>query len=417
MTLAIALLLALSPAAYGGQDNQQKEMTKQEKEAQKQQEKEAEKRNKEAWEREKEAKKQQKKAAKEQEEAQKQQEKEARKREKEARKHQKEETPPVEAKKEEQPKEPKEPKEAKAESKKDVMPTGTPVLWKDPGDISARDLFLGPGGEEMKPDLKSVTFIERETGGFSVKYRVRDGAGKIWVVKVGSEAQPETASLRLVSAMGYVSEINYLVPCVHIQGAPPPQKKVDRCEGDGFANARFEARPEWAKRTVNWEWANNPFVGTKELKGLIILMGLLNNWDLKTPNNKIVAVKDETTGQTELRYIISDLGATFGKTGGFISHNRNQPETYAKTSFVKGVNGNLVKFAYSGKTGSLFDNITVDDAHWIGGMLSHLSDKQIGDAFRAANYDDATVQLLTSAVRGKINELVNVQGGAAASAR
>src|SRR5918912_1183363 len=172
MTLAIALLLALSPAAYGGQDNQQKEMTK------------------------------------EQEEAQKQQEKEARKREKEARKHQKEETPPVEAKKEEQPKEPKQPKEAKAESKKDVMPTGTPVLWKDPGDISARDLFLGPGGEEMKPDLKSVTFIERETGGFSVKYRVRDGAGKIWVVKVGSEAQPETASLRLVSAMGYVSEIN-----------------------------------------------------------------------------------------------------------------------------------------------------------------------------------------------------------------
>jgi hypothetical protein len=428
MILAIALLLALSPAAYGGQPQDQTEdAKKQEKEAQKQQEKENKKRNKEAWEREKAAKKQQEKAAKEQEEARKQQEKEARKREKEARKQQKEQKP-EEVKKEEKQKEPKpekvkkeeepkEPKEAKVETKKEVMPTGTPVLWKDPGDISSRDLYLGPGGEAMKPDLTSVTFIETETGGYSVKYRVRDGSGKIWVVKVGKEAQPETTSVRLLWAMGYVSEISYLVPCVHIAGAPAPRYKVERCEGDGFANARFEARPESADRTVEWEWSNNPFAGTREFKGLVILMGLLNNWDLKTSNNKIIAVKDEATGQTELQYVISDLGATFGKTGGFISHNRNQPDDYIKSGFVKGVSGNTVKFAYGGKSGSLFDNITVDDARWIGGMLARLTDKQIADAFRAANYDAATVQLLTGAVRGKINELVNLQGGSAASSR
>jgi type II secretory pathway pseudopilin PulG len=366
-TLAIILLLALSQAAYGVQD-QTDEQKQQEKAAKKQ---------------EKEAKKQQEKAAKEQQKN--------------------------EAKKDDQA-------EAKKDDKK-AMPEGTPVLWKDPGDISARDLFLGPGGEAMKPDLSSVTFIEQQTGGWSPKYRVRDGSGKIWVAKFGSEAQPETVSMRLVWAMGYVTEINYLFPCVHIKGAPTPQKKTGRCEGDGFANVRFEARPEGVKRLTEWEWSNNPFVGTRELKGLIILMGLLNNWDLKTPNNKIIQVKDETTGQTELQYIISDLGATFGKTGGFISHNRNEPDDYAKTRFVKEVSGNTVKFAYSGKSGSLFNNITVEDAKWIGEMLSRLTDKQLNDAFRAANYDQADIALLTGAVRKKINELVNIQGGSAASTR
>jgi hypothetical protein len=290
------------------------------------------------------------------------------------------------------------------------------VLWRDPGDISTRNLLLGAGGEEMKPDISNITFIKDEVGGYSAGFRVRDGAGNIWVAKLGKEAQPETASTRFVWAVGYVSEIHYLFPCVQIKGAP--DKNVERCEGKGFANVRFEARPKGVKRQgAIWSWTNNPFVGTKELKGLIVLMALLNNWDLKDDNNKLIYVPGSGGAQGEIQYIISDLGATFGKTGGFISHNRNKPDTYAKTSFVKGVSGNLVKFAYSGKSGSLFNNITVDDARWIGQMLARLSDKQLNDAFRAANYDQADIQLLTGAVRGKINELVNIQGGSAASTR
>ena len=48
-----------------------------------------------------------------------------------------------------------------------------------------------------------------------MKYHLRDGAGRNWVVKVGNEARPETAAVRLVSALGYVTGLNYLVPCVH----------------------------------------------------------------------------------------------------------------------------------------------------------------------------------------------------------
>ena len=295
----------------------------------------------------------------------------------------------------------------KHKKKEKVSPQGTPVFWQDPGDVAARDLFLGPGGEEMKPDLSSVTFMKDERGGHSTKYRVRDGAGRVWVAKLGDEAQPETAAVRLAWAVGYYTEINYLYPCVHIKNVPPLRKKFDRCEGDGFINVRFEARPKDFKRLENWSWKKNPFTGKDEFKGFIVLMGLLNNWDLKDTNNKILFVPGEN-GQNELRYIISDLGATFGKTGSFISHTRNEPEQYAKTRFITGVKGGHVQFDYHGKNSGLFDDITVEQAKWMGDLLSRLTDQQLADAFRAANFSQEDIQTLTGAVRARINELVNL---------
>ncbi|HEX8890898.1 MAG TPA: hypothetical protein VF779_17240 [Pyrinomonadaceae bacterium] len=295
----------------------------------------------------------------------------------------------------------------KSQKKEKVTPQGTPVFWQDPGDVAARDLFLGPGGEEMKPDLSSVTFIKDERGGHSTKYRVRDGAGRVWVAKLGDEAQPETAAVRLVWAVGYETEINYLYPCVHIKDTPPLRKKFDRCEGDGFINVRFEARPKGIKRLENWSWKNNPFVGKNEFKGFIVLMGLLNNWDLKDTNNKILFVPGEN-GENELRYIVSDLGATFGKTGSFISHTRNEPEQYAKTKFITGIKGGRVQFDYHGKNSGLFDDITVEQAKWMGDLLSRLTDQQLTDAFRAANFSQEDIQTLAGAVRARINMLVNL---------
>jgi hypothetical protein len=295
----------------------------------------------------------------------------------------------------------------KDDNKEKVQPTGTPVLWREPTNLESRDLLLGPGGEAMKPDLSQVTFVKDQAGGgYSTNYRVRDGKGKTWVVKFGKEAQPETAAVRLMWALGYVTEVNYLVPCVSIIGAPEPGRgSIEKCD-KGYANVKFEARPESVKRLDAWKWASNPFSGTKEFKGLIILMSLINNWDLKDDNNKILLVQG--SNGNELHYIISDLGATFGKTGGLFSRNRNSPESYAKTKFVEGVEGGRVRFAYGGKNSELFKNITVEDAKWTAALLSRLNDKQISDAFRAANYDENEVRVLTEAVRARINQLTKV---------
>src|ERR1051326_2595420 len=174
----------------------------------------------------------------------------------------------------------KESKKEKKEERKEAAAQATPVLWKEPTDIASRDLFKGPGGDAMQPDLSKVTFENAETGGYSVKWIVRDGSGKKWTAKLGSEAQTDTVALRLVWAAGYMTEVSYLVPCAHIAGAPKPRKEVERCEGDGYVNVRFKSRPKGVKKVDNWSWDKNPFTGTREFQGLVVMMALLNNWDL-----------------------------------------------------------------------------------------------------------------------------------------
>src|SRR6185295_9828734 len=125
------------------------------------------------------------------------------------------------------------------------------------------------------------------------------------------------------------------------------------------------------KRTGSWLWSANSFVGKPEFQGLKIMMTFINNWDMKDDNNQILAAKGAT--DSERRFIVSDLGATFGKTGGVFSRSRNKPSDYAKAEFVKGVRGNMVDLAYSGKNGKIFDGITTGDAKWLASLLSRLS--------------------------------------------
>ena len=300
----------------------------------------------------------------------------------------------------------------KKEKKEKKLPQGTAMLWREPANIGSRDLLLGPGGEAMKPDLSRITFVKEEKGGYSKKYRIKDGRGRTWVAKLGKEAQSETAAVRLVWAAGYVSEINYLVPRLTIEGKGT------------FENVRLEARPDNVDRFDEWTWTNNPFAGKRELQGLKVLMALMENWDLKDSNNRILVVQNGN--RNELQYVVSDLGTTFGKTGGqkspiafikSIKGSRNEPDDYVKDDFIDGVEGNSVRLDYDGKNEGLLRDISVADARWIGGLLSRLSDRQIQDAFRAANYTPEQVRMLSGAVRQRINQLVNLQPGAATSAR
>lgn len=294
---------------------------------------------------------------------------------------------------------------ASAQTEKDkkekTKPTGTPVFWHEPTDIASRNLLLGAGSEEMKPDISSVTFVEDKTGGYSKKYRVKDAKGNTWIAKIGKEAQTDTAANRLLWALGYETEIAYLIPKLKIEG-----------KGE-FENVRLEARPKHVDRVGNWMWENNPFQNTPEFRGLKILMLMINNWDMKDDNNEILATRNESTGEGELRYIISDLGGTFGKTGGVFSRSRNEPKDYVKANFIKAVNGDVITFVYNGKNQKLFEGLTVADARWLSDLFKGLSDDQIKDAFRAANYTPEEVDTLTMALKARIAALADPAGAVA----
>jgi hypothetical protein len=253
----------------------------------------------------------------------------------------------------------------------------------------------------MRPDLRRLTFIEEEKGGYSTKYRVRDASGRVWVAKVGKEAQSETAASRLLWAAGYMTEITYLAPQATIPGKGT------------FRNVRFEARPRNVEREGEWKWDENPFVGTREFQGLKVMMVLLNNWDIKDENNVRLAVP--TGNGTELRYAISDLGATLGDTGKWpllwrFGRSRNDPEGFGEDNIIDEVKTDgRVDFEFSGKKRGMFNDITVEQARWVGGLLARLSDRQVAAAFRAANYTPGEVRSLTAAVRSRINELVRLR--------
>ena len=288
---------------------------------------------------------------------------------------------------------------AKPKKKKEAL-TGTPILWQRPDDISSRDLFLGPGGEGMRPDLRRITFIKEEKGGYSKKYRVRDASGREWVAKIGKEAQSETSAIRLLWGVGYFTEVNYLAPRVNIPGKGT------------FTNVRFEARPDQWKRAGEWKWKSNPFSRTPELQGLKIMMALINNWDLKDSNN--VIIKRRGSNGDELRYVISDLGATFGHASTTplfwrFTRSRNNPVNYAKSNFFEKVKGDRVVLHFGGKNRGLMNDLTVQDAQWIASLLSQLSDGQLRDAFRAANYSPSQVNLLVTEVRERTNELLSLR--------
>lgn len=277
---------------------------------------------------------------------------------------------------------------------------GNAVMW-EPVKISQRNLYLGPGGTQYRPNVRKVTFIKKETGGSNKKYRIKDASGRVWVAKIANESQPETAAVRLLWGIGYRTEINYLVPEMTIPG-----------EGT-FKNVRLEARPDGVKRGDRWNWEDNPFAGTDELQGLKVIMALINNWDLKGGNNIIL----ESGG--ERQYVVSDLGSAFGKYSVtnfrplyWLGRTVNKPEQYAKSKFINGTDEEgEIEFAYRGAREKLFRDIRPQDARWAGRLLSQLSDKQINDAFRAANYTAAERRTLTRALKERIRALDQASNG------
>jgi hypothetical protein len=274
---------------------------------------------------------------------------------------------------------------------------GNAVMWS-PVRVESRDLYHGAGGTAMRPDVRRVTFIKKDTGGNNLKYRIKDARGREWVAKIADESQPEVAANRLLWAIGYRTEIDYLAPRLTIPGQ------------GAYNNVRLEARPAGVDRDTKWEWDENPFVGTREFKGLRVMMAVINNWDLKDTNNTILR-----TGR-EHQYIVSDLGSSFGKlpvSSAFIlnrfGRSVNDPADYVKSTFLHGIDDDgEVDFYYKAKGKDLLKGISVEDARWVGLLLSRLSDRQLRDAFRAANYSTANQRLMARAVRSRINQLVRL---------
>jgi hypothetical protein len=328
---------------------------------------------------------------------------------------------------------------ALAQTSTEPKPTGVPVLWRDPGTIARRNLTYGPGSAELAP-VAPFTFVKEEITGESAKFDVTDARGVTWVVKVGPEAQSETVATRLVWSVGYFVDEAYYLDRAEIKNLPKLSRGQEFIEkGSVVRGARFEPKRKSIKRGDNWDWEANPFLKSRELDGLKVLMVLVANYDTSIRNNKILSTANPDTGELEARYVVTDIGATFGKVGGLGGkRSKNSLEDYRASKFIVGVENGLVKFDYSttpkkfGMFASIFKpsyrssqaqkervmkNISVENARWIGSLLAQLTDEQLRDAFRAANYDQKTMDGFVAIIRDRINQLNKLDASIATSPR
>jgi hypothetical protein len=317
------------------------------------------------------------------------------------------------------------PKDAKKDTGKPISQADihNASLWRDPGNISAKDLFYGEGGKDAQP-VAPFKFVSEDMNGTNPKFDVKDATGKKWRVKLAEEARPEVVASRLLWAVGYYVNDDYLLHVATIQGLDIKRGTNLVHNGQQVIDARFERKADNNTKIAIWEWKTNPFRDTREFNGLRVMMAVLNNWDLKDANNAVYT--DKKTGRQT--FLVSDIGATFATNSLQASRakDKGNVDSYVASKFITGTTPTTVDFGTpSAPTGLLLKSAGVlaanyiqrrgydwigqdiprEDARWIGSMLGQLSHEQLVDAFRAGNFPPESIDQYVSVLESRIAQL------------
>lgn len=266
-------------------------------------------------------------------------------------------------------------------------------LRVDPGS-RPRDLFWGVGGMRYAPPPGAAyTFEAKDETGFSASYDVKSPDGVEWSAKIGPEAQTEVVVSRILWGLGYHQPPVYYLPSWQLVGEGMEPKKE--------SEARFRPKlTELDRLPEVWSWAKNPFSGTPELKGLLVIMLMLNSTDIKDDNNSIYKPNRLWDGARQW-FVVRDIGAALGETGK-IAPRRNWIQGFEEQSFITSLADGKIEFDYDGRHQELLTMITRADIQWAAAQMARLTDAQWRDAFRAGNYGTADANRFIARIKEKI---------------
>jgi hypothetical protein len=288
-----------------------------------------------------------------------------------------------------------------------------PVLWHDPGHVASLDLSWRDH-DRFKPPVPPFRFVKEDMSGTRAKVHVEDASGVEWNVKLAgnwddtAEVHAEVAAGRIVWALGYFVEPGYYVPGGTIDGVKDLHRASRGLTPDGlFRGARFKRRPKKEETTdVHWTFLDNPFLGTRELSGLMILMTMLNNWDLTRINTAVLQDKGEG------HYLVSDLGASFGHMEdvrlpwslfSMYPWTKWNVRDYQEQRFLDGVHDGRLRLHFRGEV-SLPD-IPLEHARWFSDLVSQLTPAQIRAAFESAGATPDETAGFAARFEQKVREL------------
>ena len=291
-------------------------------------------------------------------------------------------------------------------------------IWRDPGPPHELDAVNGPGGSRGRP-VPPFRFIEEHTTGSQPCVSVRDGRGRRWRVKWGNEVRCETFAVRAAWACGYFAEVTYFLRSGTIAGCTSLTRARDCIDASGaFCDARFELDdPEVRKlfEEHSWAWTDNPFVGTRELSGLKIVVMLVSNWDTKDRrdvargSNTAIFEHRVAVWRREARYLITDWGGSMGRWGTTAAtRGRWDVAGFEEQTpqFVKGTVDGWVTFGYSGqRTDDVARNVSIEDALWFHRYASRVQKQYWKDALLASGATDDEASRFAAALVERIGQL------------
>jgi len=281
------------------------------------------------------------------------------------------------------------------------------ALWEAPANLHSRDLFNGPWGAANAPDPRATyTFLRPKKGkGVSPGVVVRDPRGRVWHVKQpiegkrGAEGPVEVTVSRVLSAVGFHQPPVYFLPSFTMTDSHGTHLE---------AGGRFRLDEPSLKARGNWRFQDNPFVGMREYRGLLVILLMFNSFDLRSANNTLYEFN--RGGRVDQWYVVRDLGGALGSSARLLVR-RNNLEEFERHEWIQGVKNGVVEFRYGGWNSELTRGISVDDLRWACELVGGLTERQWEDAFRAGGYPSDLAQRFIHILRARIDEGRKIAGG------
>jgi len=286
-------------------------------------------------------------------------------------------------------------------------------VWRIPerADLSANP--PDPTGV-LSQERVECRFLARGVDGTSPKFDCLLRNGDIVKVKYGRnpEVHAEAAASRLLTALGFGADNNYLIEHLRCYGCPrfPFQTTIvlgfagigDLLERTGehlytdfnwvAVERRFGGRPIIGDDQKGWGWSELPKDATPgasraELDALRLMAVFLVHWDNKASNQRLVCLSEQDGDPhkpcPQPFAIIQDLGSTFGPHKVDLSGWRGVPIWSNPSQCLVSLRG----LPYDGAT---FDDTRISEAGRVhlAQYLSALTPSQVEGLFRGARFSE-----------------------------
>jgi hypothetical protein len=163
-----------------------------------------------------------------------------------------------------------------------------------------------------------------------------------------------------------------------------------------------------------WSWVDNPFVGSRELGGLKIVIMLASNWDTKDARDGEVSnttVIHPPASDSSGWLAVTDWGASFGKSDGFFQRDRwdwfgyeAQTSSFARLSS----NGNI-NWGFRGKHGlDITAGVGLQDIRRLLPYLSRITDEELEAGMAASGASTPVAREFTRLIRKRILQLQRI---------